>query len=79
MPNPAAEVIWDEWDLTRVYPMTKAQIIAIGQDPSTVLKLDHETWGLGDDAYAGMFDLYHQIHCLNTLRKLAYGGYCACS
>ncbi|OTA98180.1 hypothetical protein M426DRAFT_77114 [Hypoxylon sp. CI-4A] len=47
----------------------------MGKDPSTVPKLDDTDWGLGDDAYVGAFDVYHQIHCLNTLRQNAYRGY----
>lgn len=29
-------------------------------------------FGLGDDAYASIFDVYHQLHCLNMLRRLIY-------
>ena len=75
-PNPAADAIWDEWELTRVYPATRETIIKMGSDPSTVAKLENDIWGLGDDAYATIFDVYHQIHCLNSLRHFAYGGYC---
>jgi hypothetical protein len=32
-------------------------------------------FGLGDDAYATIFDVYHQLHCLNWLRKLIYPDY----
>ncbi|KAI0890138.1 uncharacterized protein GGS22DRAFT_150087 [Annulohypoxylon maeteangense] len=47
----------------------------MGKDPSTVPKLENSDWGLGDDAYVGAFDVYHQIHCLNTLRHNAYRDY----
>ncbi len=47
----------------------------MGKDPSTVTKLEDAEWGLGDDAYVGAFDVYHQIHCLNSLRRNAYRGY----
>lgn len=75
MPNPADEAVWDEWELTRVVPVTAAQIRAMGKDPSTVARLNDEVWGQGDDAYAAAFDVFHQIHCLNALRKMAYRGY----
>ncbi|KAJ4378179.1 hypothetical protein N0V83_001013 [Neocucurbitaria cava] len=74
-PNPAADAIWDEWELTRVYPATRADIIKMGSDPSTVAKLEDDLWGLGDDAYATIFDVYHHVHCLNSLRHMAYGTY----
>lgn len=75
LPNPAADAIWEEWELTRVFPLTRAQIIKMGKDPSYVAKLEDNIWGLGDDAYAGTFDVFHQLHCLNSLRQIAYGGY----
>lgn len=74
-PNPAADAIWDEWELTRVYPVSRSEILKMGSDPSTVAKLENSVWGLGDDAYAAIFDVYHQVHCLNSLRHIAYGGY----
>lgn len=74
-PNPAADAIWDEWELTRVYPVTHSDLIKMSVDPSTVAKLEDETWGLGDDAYAAIFDVYHHVHCLNSLRHIAYGEF----
>lgn len=75
MPNVAADEIWDEWELTRVFPLTKNDIIKMGKDPRYVAKLENDLWGLGDDAYVGTFDVYHQLHCLNSLRHIAYGTY----
>jgi hypothetical protein len=74
-PNAAADELWAEYELIRVFPITKEEIIKLGKDPETAVKLENEIWGLGNDAYASVFDVYHQIHCLNTLRKIAYGGY----
>lgn len=75
MPNSAADATWEEWELTRVFPVTRSDIIRLGKDPETAVKLDSETWGLGDDAYATALDIYHQLHCVNTLRQIAYGTY----
>ncbi|EHK21811.1 uncharacterized protein TRIVIDRAFT_131309, partial [Trichoderma virens Gv29-8] len=47
----------------------------LGKDPETAVKLDPEIWGLGNDAYATALDIYHQLHCVNTLRRIAYGTY----
>ncbi|KAJ4344035.1 hypothetical protein N0V95_006413 [Ascochyta clinopodiicola] len=74
-PNPSADAIWDEWELTRVYPVSRSELIKMDVDPSTVAKLEDSTWGLGDDAYAAIFDVYHHVHCLNSLRHIAYGEY----
>lgn len=75
MPNPIADAVWEEWEWTRVVPVTADQIRAMGKDPSTAAKLENEDWGLGDDAYASIFDVYHQLHCLNELRRIAYSNY----
>ena len=75
MPNPDSDAIWSEYELTRYFPVSSAQIRAMGKDPATVAKLEDEDWGLGDDSYVTIFDVYHQLHCLNTLRQLAYSEY----
>jgi hypothetical protein len=75
-PNPVDDKTWEEWELTRVYPVTREEITKMGKDYTTVAKLEDKDWGLGDNAYAAIFDVYHQLHCLNSLRKVVYGGYC---
>ncbi|KAK8012775.1 hypothetical protein PG991_010150 [Apiospora marii] len=75
MPNPEADAVWSEYELTRYFPVTAAQIRAMGKDPATVAKLENEDWGMGDDRYVTILDVYHQLHCLNTLRQLAYPEY----
>jgi hypothetical protein len=75
MPNPAADKVWHDYEKVRPIPLTKSQIIRIGKDPATVAKFDDKIWGLGDDAYVADLDVFHQLHCLNTLRSLAYANY----
>lgn len=74
-PNHEADELWWEYELLRVMPVTKETIVKLGKDPATAVKLEDDLWGLGDDAYATVFDVYHQLHCLNSLRKIAYGSY----
>lgn len=47
----------------------------MGKNPDTVAKLEDEIWGLGDDAYVAALDIFHNLHCLNTLRQAAYANY----
>ena len=75
MPNAAADEVWEEWEITRVFPISRSDLIQLGKDPLTAVKLEDENWGLGDDAYASILDVYHQLHCLNSLRQIAYGEY----
>jgi hypothetical protein len=74
-PNPEADELWWEYELIRVIPVTKETVVRLGKDPNTAVRLEDEIWGLGDDAYAAIFDVYHHLHCLNSLRKIAYGNY----
>lgn len=75
MPNDEADKIWSEWEIGRIIPVTAEDIRKMGKDPSTVAKIDDEIFGYGDDAYATMFDVYHQLHCLNTMRELIYSDH----
>ncbi|KAK0724199.1 hypothetical protein B0H67DRAFT_466353, partial [Lasiosphaeris hirsuta] len=47
----------------------------LGKDPETAVRLDAATFGLGEDMYAAELDVFHLLHCLNTLRQLAYRDY----
>jgi hypothetical protein len=39
-PSPEVDAVWDEWEITRVYPVTADQIRAMGKDPATATKLE---------------------------------------
>ena len=75
MPNDKADKKWAIWEEARMIPISKADVLRLGKDPETAFKLEDSLWGLGDDAYAASLDIFHQLHCLNTLREIAYGGY----
>lgn len=73
MPNAAADAQWEEdVDLVRIIPITREQIELMGGDVSTTAKLEDKDWGLGDDAYVGALDLFHNLHCLNTSVSFFY-------
>ncbi|KAK4076824.1 hypothetical protein Purlil1_12591 [Purpureocillium lilacinum] len=75
-PNAAADERWEEdIELIRPIPVTREQIIKMGKNPDTVAKLEDHIWGLGDNAYVAALDLFHNLHCLNSLRQAAYGNY----
>ncbi|KAI1313546.1 hypothetical protein F5Y03DRAFT_405131 [Xylaria venustula] len=75
MPNPDADSLWEDYERVRPLRLTKSQIIRMGKDPSEVSKYEDKHWGFGDDAYVGDLDVFHQLHCLNTLRQYAYADY----
>lgn len=67
LPNDDADDKWAEYELLRVMPVPRKTIVKLGKDPETAVKLEDDMWGLGDDAYGVVFDVYHQLHCLNRL------------
>ncbi|KAI1422340.1 hypothetical protein F5Y12DRAFT_763109 [Xylaria sp. FL1777] len=75
MPNPEADRVWEDYERVRPLRLTKSQLIRMGKDPSKVSKYEDTDWGFGDDAYVGDLDVFHQLHCLNTLRQYAYADY----
>ncbi|KAM0322262.1 hypothetical protein ACHAQA_009551 [Verticillium albo-atrum] len=74
-PNNASDEIWTEWEWARIIPVTAEEVRKMGKDESTMVKLEDEEWGLGDDAYAATFDIYHQLHCVNMLRENIFKEY----
>ncbi|KAI5458861.1 hypothetical protein BGZ63DRAFT_514274, partial [Mariannaea sp. PMI_226] len=75
LPNDAADAAWHEYEIQRIVPISRQDVINLGKDPSTAVKLEDKDWGLGNDSYVAALDVYHQLHCLNMLRKIAYGQY----
>ncbi|KAK0119402.1 hypothetical protein ONS95_010854 [Cadophora gregata] len=74
-PNPEADAIWEDLELIRTIVITGDEVKKLGKDPATAARFDNEYWGLGDDAYMAQIDVFHQLHCLNELRKLTYPDY----
>lgn len=75
MPNKEADAKWAVWEEARMIPISKSDVIKLGKNPATAFKLEDSIWGLGDDVYAAHLDVFHQLHCLNSLREIAYGKY----
>ncbi|PYI07696.1 hypothetical protein BO78DRAFT_366519 [Aspergillus sclerotiicarbonarius CBS 121057] len=73
-PSPEVDKAWRELGDTRPIPLTKAQVLAMGKDPTQAVKFP-SSWGLGPETYAGRLDVFHQIHCLDALRQEAYWDY----
>ncbi|KAH6723499.1 hypothetical protein BKA61DRAFT_685946 [Leptodontidium sp. MPI-SDFR-AT-0119] len=74
-PNPTADKVWDEILIDRFIPISRAEIVKMGKNPDTAVKLLDSDWGLGGDAYAAGLDVFHQLHCVDFLRRTAYGTY----
>ncbi|KAJ5741016.1 hypothetical protein N7493_000888 [Penicillium malachiteum] len=70
-PSDEVDQAWTALGDTRPIPLTREQVLAVGKDPAKVVKIP-EDWGLGADTYFGRVDVFHQIHCLDALRREAY-------
>lgn len=73
-PGPATDERWEDFEYQRKFALTGEQVQRLGKDPAKVVKFPPE-YGLGDDAYMGALDIFHQIHCLNILRQEAFKDY----
>ncbi|KAG4427167.1 hypothetical protein IFR05_017350, partial [Cadophora sp. M221] len=49
-PNTTADKVWDEILIDRFIPISRAEIVKMGKNPDTTVKLLDNDWGLGDDA-----------------------------
>ncbi|KAI0475469.1 hypothetical protein GGR56DRAFT_515208 [Xylariaceae sp. FL0804] len=75
MPGPDADALWSEIEVTRVFPVSGRDLARLGKDAATAVRLEDDVWGEGEDRYASVLDMFHQLHCLNSLRKIIYGRY----
>lgn len=73
-PDPDVDAAWHSLEYIRTFPITAAQVRKLGKNPDIAVKFPPE-YGLGDDAYMAQIDLFHQLHCLNLLRHLAWNEY----
>ncbi|KAK0124096.1 hypothetical protein ONS95_009080 [Cadophora gregata] len=73
-PDPAVDAAWEAIDNIRTFPITAEEVRKLGKDPELVAKFPEE-YGLGPDAYVAELDIFHQIHCLNLLRNIAWVEY----
>ncbi|KAF5968182.1 hypothetical protein FCOIX_11553 [Fusarium coicis] len=73
-PDSEVDEAWEDLEIIRVFPITEAEVRRLGKDPELLVKFPQE-YGLGDNAYMAQIDMFHQIHCLNLLRHLAWAEY----
>jgi hypothetical protein len=73
-PDRKVDEAWISLDTIRTFPLTAEDVMKLGKDPTITVKYPEE-YGLGPDAYVGQLDVFHQLHCLNLLRELAWAEY----
>ncbi|KUL85008.1 hypothetical protein ZTR_07783 [Talaromyces verruculosus] len=74
-PGPITDDLWQDYEVQRIFKLTREQVIAMGKDPEMAVKLPDETFGFGSDAYMGGLDAFHILHCYNAIRTEAFKDY----
>ncbi|CZR55504.1 uncharacterized protein PAC_05392 [Phialocephala subalpina] len=73
-PSDEVDMAWARIGNINPIPMSAAEVRGNGYDPSIVARWP-EVYGLGPDAYVGRLDVFHEIHCLDMLRREAHYDY----
>ena len=74
-PSPEVDLLWEKYEPKNIFPITRADVVALGKDPETAARFPDEYWHMGDDAYVASLDAFHKTHCLNELRKMTFEDY----
>ena len=73
-PSPEVDAAWNRFSMVGFHVISSADVIKIGKDPSKTVRAPLD-WGYGVDAHLAQLDVFHQIHCLNVLRRHMYPAY----
>lgn len=75
-PSPATDAAWDALaaEAYEVILVDGGTLSRAGYNPSHYFKAP-ASWGEGDDSFPVQIDVFHQIHCLNALRKQMHYDY----
>jgi hypothetical protein len=72
-PSPEVDAAWDRITDIGMYSISREDIVQIQKDPKISI-VPPESWGMGKDSHGDPnffmeIDVFHQLHCLNALRK----------
>jgi hypothetical protein len=67
-PSHEVDMAWHRLGNINPIPISVQDVRNIGYDPSIAAKWP-EVYGLGGDAYVARLDVFHEIHCLDMLRR----------
>ncbi|KAL8651198.1 MAG: hypothetical protein Q9226_004809 [Calogaya cf. arnoldii] len=74
-PGPQTDNVWENFEPLNAFPITRADVIGLGKDPSVAVRFPDDIFGLGEEAYMAGYDSLHKTHCLNELRKMTFEDY----
>jgi len=67
-PSSQVDEAWVGISTSKLISFPGSDLAKMGKDSTEMARLP-EDWGYGSDVYVGKLDIFHKIHCLNTLRK----------
>jgi hypothetical protein len=73
-PSDEVDAAWSRLANIRPIAITREDVLRLGKDPKQASKWP-QSFGFGSDSYIGRIDVFHQIHCLDTLRREANFDY----
>ena len=75
-PSPEVDAAWDiaTAEGFELLSITRLEALSLGFDPSVIVKAPLD-WDLGDDAYPVQINVFHQLHCLDEIRKQIFADY----
>lgn len=75
-PSPEVDAAWDliSAEGFEIIIVPSSSISLAGKDASNAVRVP-TSWNRGTDAYIAQVDVFHQIHCLNELRKEIHSDY----
>lgn len=73
-PSPEVDNAWDRISDVQAILISSEEVQRLGKDPGRTVKAP-QSWGYGEDAHWAEIDVFHQIHCLNSIRQSLYRDY----
>jgi hypothetical protein len=73
-PSPEVDAAWDRISNVFTTFISSDEVRKLGKDPLRTAMYPPD-FGLGPDAHVAELDVFHQIHCLNALRKESWFSY----
>lgn len=73
-PGPELDKAWEDIARTHLFPLSREELIRMGKDPDYTVLMPEE-FGFGAGHHAGFMDVFHNIHCLDFLRREVYSDY----
>ena len=69
-PSPEVDEAWDRIADTAGIKISSEELRKMGKDPRTVWP-----WPGEEDAYLGLPDVFHKLHCLDSMRRAIFPEY----